>query len=92
LYSDYGAIKGLLPFDQQSQQLFGVVDYRTQEFNIEAGLGFGLTPASDRLVVKLMISSDLYKTPQKPSEPRAQLQSQKPLLGSLPPSAWSPVN
>jgi hypothetical protein len=92
LYSDYGAIKGLLPFDQQSQQLFGVVDYRTEEFNIEAGVGFGLTPASDRLVVKLMISRDLYKLPQKPSESRVQLQSQKPLLGSLPPSAWYPGN
>jgi hypothetical protein len=92
LYSDYGAIKGLLPFDQQSQQLFGVVDYRTQEFNIEAGLGFGLTPASDRLVVKLMISRDLYKPPQKPSETRAQIQGQKSSLGNLPPSSWSPGN
>jgi hypothetical protein len=89
LYSDYGAIKGFLPFDQQSQQFFGVVDYKTEQFNIEAGLGFGLTPASDRLVVKLMISRDLYKPPQKPSETRAQLQTQKPSLGSLPPSAWS---
>jgi hypothetical protein len=92
LYSDYGAIKGLLPFDQQSQQIFGVVDYKTEAFNIEAGLGFGLTPASDRLVVKLMISRDLYKPLQKPNESRAQQQSQKPLLGSLPPSAWSPEN
>ena len=92
LYSDYGAIKGLLPFDQQSQQLFGVVDYRTEEFNIEAGLGFGLTPASDRLVVKLMISRDLYKPPQKPSETRAQIQGQKSSLGNLPSSSWSPGN
>ena len=92
LYSDYGAIKGFLPFDQQSQQLFGAVDYKTEQFNIEAGLGFGLTPASDRLVVKLMISRDLYKPTQKPSEARVQLQTQKLPLGSLPHSAWSPEN
>jgi hypothetical protein len=88
LYSDYGEIRGLLPFDQQSQQLFGVVDYKTDEFNIEAGLGLGLTPASDRLVVKLMISRDLYKPLQKQSETRAQLQNQKPSLGTLPLAAW----
>jgi len=70
-----------LPFDQQSQQIFGVLDYKTEQFNIEAGLGFGLTPASDRLVVKLMISRDLYKPLQKQSETRAQLQTQKPPLG-----------
>jgi hypothetical protein len=92
LYSDYGAVKGLLPFDQQSQQIFGVVDYETEEFNVEAGLGFGLTPASDRLVVKLMVSRDLYKPMQKQSETRAQVQSQKSSLGSLSPSAWSPGN
>jgi hypothetical protein len=92
LYSDYGAIKGFLPLDQQSQQLFGVVDYKTEQFNIEAGLGFGLTPASDQLVVKLMISRDLYKSSQKQSETRVQLQSQKPSLGSLPPSTWSQGN
>ncbi|WP_426418901.1 hypothetical protein [Bradyrhizobium genosp. A] len=56
MYSDYGAIEGLLPFDQQSQQLFGVVDYRTEEFVVDAGVGFGLTPACDRLIMKLMIS------------------------------------
>jgi hypothetical protein len=51
--------------EAQSQQLFGVVDYKGEEFNVEAGVGFGLTPASDRMVVKLMISRDLYKPPQK---------------------------
>jgi len=61
MYSDYGVIKHFLPFDQQSQQLWGVVDYKGENFNIEAGVGFGLTPASDRLIMKLMISRDIYK-------------------------------
>jgi hypothetical protein len=61
MYSDYGPLRHFLPTDQQSQQLFGVVDYKSDNFNIEAGVGFGLTPASDRLIVKLMISRDLYK-------------------------------
>jgi hypothetical protein len=64
VYSDYGPLKHVLSTDQQSQQLFGVVDYKGDDINIEAGVGFGLTPESDRWVVKLMISRDLYKPPQ----------------------------
>ena len=60
-YSDFGVIKHFLAADQQSQQLFGVVDYKGEPFDVEAGLGFGLTGASDRLVAKLMLSRDLYK-------------------------------
>ena len=65
-YADYGVIKHFLPADQQSQQLFGVIDYKGEQFNVEAGLGFGLTTASDRLVAKIMLSRDLYK-PDKPA-------------------------
>jgi hypothetical protein len=65
MYSDYGVIKHFLPVDQQSHQLFGVVDYKSGIVNIEAGIGFGLTSASDRIVVKLMVSRDLYKPSQK---------------------------
>ena len=82
VYSDYGVIKQFLPFEQQSQQLFGVVDYKSEDFNIEAGIGFGLTPASDRMVVKLMVSRDLYKPPQRMSETHAPLQSPKLSAGN----------
>jgi hypothetical protein len=58
-YADFGVISGFLPADQQSHQLFLVVDYKGEPFDVEAGLGFGLTGASDQLVGKLMISRDL---------------------------------
>jgi len=76
VYSDYGPIKRFLSTDQQSQQLFGVVDYKSEDFNIEAGVGFGLTSASDRLVVKLMISRDIYK-PLQSSKKDYTLQAAK---------------
>ena len=63
-YADYGPIKHFLSADQQSQQLFGVIDYKGEPFNVEAGLGFGLTAGSDRLVAKIMLSRDLY-TPSR---------------------------
>jgi hypothetical protein len=36
-----------------------VVDYGGEPVNIEAGIGVGLTPGSDQLVLKLMFSRDL---------------------------------
>ena len=63
-YADFGVIQNFLPPNQQSQQLFGVIDYKGEPVNIEAGLGFGLTGASDRFVAKLMLSRDLYKPTQ----------------------------
>ena len=63
-YADFGVIQSILPANQQSQQLFGVIDYKGELVNIEAGLGFGLTGASDRLVAKLILSWDLYKPTQ----------------------------
>ena len=50
---------------QQSLQLFGVVDYKGEPFNVEAGLGYGMTAASDRWVAKLMLSRDLNPPPAK---------------------------
>jgi hypothetical protein len=70
VYSDYGVIKHFLPIEQQSHQLFGVIDYRGGAVNIEAGIGFGLTSASDRMVVKLMVSRDIYQPPQKTDQER----------------------
>jgi hypothetical protein len=64
-YADFGRIKHFLPADQQSQLLFGVIDYKGEPFNVEAGLGFGLTAASDRLLAKVVISRDLYTPSRK---------------------------
>jgi hypothetical protein len=49
-YSDFGVVQHFLPANQQSQQLFAVIDYKGGPVNVEAGLGFGPTSASDRLV------------------------------------------
>ena len=58
-YDDFGELRGFLPASQQSHQLWGVVDYTGDPISIEAGLGFGLTSATDKLAVKVMLISDL---------------------------------
>ena len=58
-YDDFGELRGFVPANQQSHQLWGVVDYTGNPISIEAGMGFGLTSATDSLAVKLMLISDL---------------------------------
>ena|ERR1700733_2707429 len=42
-----------------AHQLFAVADYTGQPVDIEAGIGFGLTNATDDLTLKLIVSRDL---------------------------------
>lgn len=58
-YDDFGPLRGFMSSDQQSHQLFAVVDYGGLPIDVEAGLGWGMTPASDNLIAKLILSSDL---------------------------------
>jgi hypothetical protein len=43
----------------QQHQLFGVFDYAGRTWTIEAGVGIGLTEATDHVVLKLLLSRDL---------------------------------
>jgi hypothetical protein len=58
-YDDFGPIRAFYPASQQQHQLFGVFDYKGKPWSVEAGVGFGLTNATDRLVLKLILSRDL---------------------------------
>lgn len=59
-YSDVGSLSGVKAWREQSHQLFGVVDHTTASgVDIEFGVGVGLTGASDRLTLKLMLGRDL---------------------------------
>ena len=64
-YADFGPIKGFLPTSQQAHQLYGVVDKTVGNLDIEFGVGFGLTDASDKVTIKLILSRDL--NPKKAS-------------------------
>jgi len=58
-YDDFGRISHFLPASKQSHQLFAVIDVHTKLIGIEAGVGAGLTGASDHLVIKLILTRDL---------------------------------
>jgi hypothetical protein len=54
-YSDLGQIGNFLPLQEQRHQLFAVTDFKLGVFDINLGIGYGLTPGSDRLVTKAII-------------------------------------
>ena len=58
-YADYGPLREFYSASEQSHQLFGVFNHSTKFVDIEAGVGFGLTSASDKVTLKVMLSRDL---------------------------------
>jgi len=63
-YADLGPLRRFYSATEQSHQLYGVIDHGTKFVNIEAGVGFGLTPASDKVTLKLLLSRDLNSRTQ----------------------------
>ena len=58
-YADFGEVSHFARGSDQSHQLFGVFNYTGKKFEIETGLGFGLTRSADDLVGKFMVAFDL---------------------------------
>jgi hypothetical protein len=58
-YAEIGPLRAFNPRGEQSHQLFGVVNHNSKFMDIEVGLGFGLTDASDKFTIKVILSRDL---------------------------------
>ncbi len=54
-YADLGAPGSFPSFQQQSHQVFGVVDFKVGEIDVDFGLGYGITGGSDRFIVKTIL-------------------------------------
>ena len=59
-YADYGPLRNFYTASEQSHQIFGVVDHKAKFADIEFGVGFGATDATDKITLKLMLAWDLY--------------------------------
>ena len=54
-YSDFGKIGNFSGLADQQHTLFAVTDFKLGVFDVDFGVGYGLTPASDRWVVKTIV-------------------------------------
>ena len=70
-YAGFGPLHQFVARGEQAHQLYGVVDRAWKGWDIEAGAGLGLTDASDRLTLKLILARDLNK-PARTSPARAR--------------------
>jgi hypothetical protein len=54
-YSDFGRIGDFPKLADQQHTLFAVTDFKIGVVDVNFGVGYGLTPASDRLVIKTIL-------------------------------------
>ena len=54
-YADFGEIGNFAKLADQQHTLFAVTDFKLGDFGVNFGVGYGLTPASDRWVVKTIV-------------------------------------
>lgn len=54
-YANFGEIGNFKKLSDQQHTLFAVTDFKLGVFDVNFGVGYGLTPASDRLVIKTII-------------------------------------
>jgi hypothetical protein len=54
-YADFGEIGNFAKLADQQHTLFAVTDFKLGVFDVNFGVGYGLTPASDRIVIKTIV-------------------------------------
>ncbi len=54
-YADFGEIGRFGRLPNQQHTLFAVTDFKLGVFDVNLGFGYGLTPSSDRFVVKTIV-------------------------------------
>ncbi len=56
-YNECGPLNNLGHLNQQSETLFAVLDTQLGKFDLNAGIGYGLTTASDRWLIKFIVGT-----------------------------------
>jgi hypothetical protein len=67
-YGDFGEIGNFARLADQQHTLFAVTDFKLGDFGVNFGVGYGLTPASDRWVIKTIVG---YAFPVPGASPAA---------------------
>ena len=68
-YDSFGPLHGFWPLSKQFHEVWATTDYSGTKFlglSVETGVGYGLTAASDKWTLKLMLSRNLNVHPWRP--------------------------
>jgi hypothetical protein len=58
-YTGLGPIQDIVPFNEQQHNIYAVADFKIGRWDVNAGIGYGLTGGSDRVMAKLILGTDL---------------------------------
>jgi len=86
--TDLGPLQNFVPLNQQQHNLYGVVDFKIGRFDVNAGIGYGLTSGSDRWMAKMIIGTELNESffADRSNERPTLMHRARPALGSLSPT------
>jgi hypothetical protein len=68
-YDGFGPLRRFVASGRQFHEIWAVVDHSSARFlgiNVEAGVGYGLTPGSDKVTLKLMVARNLNSRRWRP--------------------------
>jgi hypothetical protein len=83
-YTDLGSLRNFSTFNEQQHNLYAVVDFKIGRFDVDLGVGYGLTPGSDRLMAKMIIGTELTEgVSDKSSEGSKMLRRPDPRMLGL---------
>jgi hypothetical protein len=83
-YTDLGPLRNSPLFNEQQHNLYAVVDFKIGHFDVDLGVGYGLTPGSDRLMAKMIIGTELTEgMSDKSSEGSTMLRRPDPRLSGF---------
>jgi hypothetical protein len=82
-YTDLGPLQSLVPWNEQQHNIYAVVDFKVGRFDVNAGIGYGLTPGSDRVMAKMIIGTDLNDPDKSNDRPKLQRRPAS-LMGGFP--------
>ena len=84
-YTGLGPLQNILSFNDQQHNIYAVTDFKIGRWDVNAGVGYGLTQASDRWMVKMIIGTELNEgTPEKSSSGPKLMRRSAGAMGSLP--------
>jgi hypothetical protein len=89
-YTGLGPLQNILAFNDQQHNVYAVTDFKIGRWDVNAGVGYGLTQASDRWMVKMIIGTELNEgKPEKSSSGPKLMRRPATAMGSLPRNAVS---
>jgi hypothetical protein len=90
-YTGLGPIQDIVPFNEQQHNIYAVVDFKIGRWDVNAGIGYGLTGGSDRVMAKMILGTDLNAGVAGKSDdaPKMMRRPSSSTSGGLPRSAAS---